>query len=114
MAFPTFNPPVRQSKGTTISPTIKILSAEFGDGYTQESPDGINHIRDSVDLVWDTLLPEDAIAIETFLRGQKGTNPFWYDVDELDHRKWTCKVWKRTRDEVHSFSATFVESFLPE
>jgi phage-related protein len=113
MALNTFAPPVRQSPGTKIKPTIKTKVAEFGDGYTAELPDGLRHIRDSVDLTWDTLLPEDAIAIEAFLRGQKGVTPFYYDVDEGDVRRWTCKVWERGKADVHSVTATFVEYFGP-
>lgn len=114
MALRTFTPPVRQSPGTKIKPTVKKLSAEFGDGYTQESPDGINNVRDNVDLVWDTLLPDQAKAMEIFMKEHKGVIPFYYDVDEGEMRRWKCEVWDRTRGSPFSFSATFVEYFGQE
>lgn len=113
MALSTFTPPVRHSPGTKIKPTVKLKVAEFGDGYTQDMPDGLNHIRDSVDLSWSVLLPAQAIAMENFMKSQKGSQPFYYDVDDGVVRKWTCKVWERGKNEVHSFTATLVESFSP-
>jgi phage-related protein len=113
MALNYFVPPVRQSPGTKIKPTVKIKKAEFGDGYSQEMPDGLNHIRDVVDLTWDALLPEQAKEMQVFMKAQLGTIPFYYDVDEGEFVRWTCKVWERGRSDKHSFSATFEQYFGP-
>src|SRR5690606_29261995 len=44
-AIPTFDPPFAPSPGAQNKPEIKILQAEFGDGYSQPTPNGLNHIR---------------------------------------------------------------------
>jgi phage-related protein len=113
MALDTFVPPVRQSPGTKIKPTVKIKKAEFGDGYTQKMPDGLNHIRDGVTLTWDTLLPEQAKDMELFMKQKLGTIPFLYDVDEGEFVRWTCEIWERGRGDQHTFTATFEQYFGP-
>lgn len=111
MALRTFEPAVRQSPGTKIKPIVKLKKAEFGDGYTASAPNGINNVKDQVELNWDSLLPEEALAMDTFMREHKGATPFYYDVDEGVVKKWKCETWQRGRAETHTFSATFVEDF---
>lgn len=42
MVLPTFIPPVGPSPGTSHKPTVNLWEAEFGDGYSQPTPKGIN------------------------------------------------------------------------
>ena len=112
MPFVTFNPPVRQSPGTKDAPEIKVLSAEFGDGYTQEAPDGSNNVRSVVSLKWEVLLEDQATAIYDFLRARaKDAKPFYYDLTGQQMRKWTCKTFDRTWDTPNSVTATLRENF---
>lgn len=111
MALETFNPPVPPSPGTETETTLKLKTAQFGDGYTQETRDGLNHMRLKAELRWEVLLPADAATIETFFRNHGGDTPFYYALAHDTTRKWTCKVWKRTRDTPNSMTATLEESF---
>lgn len=111
MAFPTFTPPVRQSPGTKFAPEIKTREADFGDGYTQSAPDGLNHIREVVTLQWSVLTPDQAKEIYDWLKARGGYQPFKYDVDEGEVKNWTCKEFTRSRETPYTVTATFREYF---
>lgn len=112
MPFETFNPPVRQSPGTKVTPEVKVLTADFGDGYTQESPDGSNNVKEVATLQWNVLLEEDAQAIYDFFVGKKGSTPFYYALTGNAAKKWTCKVFDREWETPNKVTATFKESFV--
>lgn len=112
MALAVFNPPVQPSPGTTDKPEVKLLEAEFGDGYTQVAADGMNHIRRIVTLKWDCLLPDQAEAIMSFLRSKGGCEPFLYTVaDDSTQVRWTCKEFSRTYETPNTVTATFRQDF---
>ncbi len=113
MAFVTFVPPVRQSPGTSNAPEIKILAAPFGEGYSQESPDGSNHIRDMVTVTWDALLEAEAQTIWDFFM-QHTTIPFYYAMTGQAARKWTVTQPKRTWETPNTVTAVFKQSFLSD
>lgn len=109
-----FTPDPPPSPGTEDKPEFKLLESEFGDGYTQSAPEGLNHIRRVLTLTWDLLLPAQSAAMMTFIRNRKGTDPFYYTPsDETDPVLWTCKDPrdKRLDNGFRSFSATFRQSF---
>jgi phage-related protein len=112
MTLKTFDPPVAPSPGTTFKPTLKILEAEFGDGYTQPTPNGLNHIRETVELSWDGLLDWQMREIRDFLIEHKGTVPFYYTpVGDCEPRKWTCREWERSAKAPWTLKASLVENF---
>jgi phage-related protein len=115
MAHTTFHPPVPPSPGTSDKAVIKKLVAEFGDGYSQAVPDGINSLRREISLDWNLLTPEQAGEIIMFFRARGGCEPFfWTPSDETTALKWICDDWKEKRGEggFRSISATFKQSFL--
>jgi phage-related protein len=94
----TFKPPVRPSPGTGNKPEIKLLEADFGDGYTQGAPDGLNHIRRVLSLTWEMLLPAQMNEIVDFFTRHGGHTPFLYTPsNEGEPVKWKCKDWSDTR-----------------
>lgn len=114
MTWNTFAPPIPPSPGTTDTPEIKLKTADFGDGYSQETRDGINWIRKVVSVTWDTLTVAQATAIESFFRTQGGDTPFYYALSDDMTRKWTCKVFSRVRSAPNTYTATLRESFFPD
>jgi phage-related protein len=110
-ALNNFVPPVDPSPGTKTKPVLKLKAADFGDGYTQVTRDGLNWIRQVATLQWDLLLPAQAGVIEQFFIGQGGDTPFYYALRDDVIRKWTCKDWERDRNNVGKISATFREDF---
>lgn len=95
MTLATFNPPVAPFTGSKNKPEIKLKKADFGDGYSQITRDGLNHIRQVYSLTWDKLTRADAEAIEAFLVEQGGDTPFYYQLTSSSPTlKWTCEEWE--------------------
>ena len=109
----TFTPPIAPSPGTKSKPEIKLLKADFGDGYTQVVRDGLNHIRQVQTLVWERLLPDQAEIILAFLVERGGDQAFLYAVGAGPVRKWTCEEWEHsyTSGGTRSITATFRQNF---
>ena len=87
MAFPTFTPPVPPSPGTANKPKVKLLKAEFGDGYTQTTRDGLNHVRRTLSLKWEFLTPTQAKTISAPLAASRGVAaelPLWVSTHFAD------------------------------
>lgn len=115
MTILTFNPTVPPSPGTSDKPNIKKLQADFGDGYSQAVPDGINHIKREISLSWDLLTPVQATELTDFFRARQGCEPFYYTPsDELTALKWICDDWSDTRSDggFRRVTAKLMQSFL--
>lgn len=113
MALTTFKPPVGPSPGTSFKPQIKVLEAEFGDGFSQPTPDGINNIRETVELRWDGLTEREMHSINNFFFARKGAEAFYYKpAGYRKPLKWTCKDWTRSLDGgVWKMTANLIQSF---
>lgn len=87
----TFTPPVVPSVGGTGKKTTpKVRRAEFGDGYSQRTPDGLNYNKRTVTLSWELLLSTDADTIEDFMNARGGSEAFTYTLPlESTEFKWT-------------------------
>jgi phage-related protein len=116
MALETFYPPVAPEPGTRNKSELKLLKAEFGDGYTQSARDGINHRRRVLSVSWAKLLPWQKDEIVSFLEERGGDQAFWYTPsNESDPVKWTCEEWDDARsDDGMDVTATFRQSFILE
>lgn len=112
MAIETFNPPVQPSPGTGFKPRVSLLIAEFGDGYTQAAPDGINHIKETISLTWDALTPDQQAEIYAFFKAKGGYIPFFYTpVGETDPMRFVCREWSKSAKSPWTVSATFEQDF---
>lgn len=115
MPFQTFTPPIGPSPGTKWEPTIAANRADFGDGYVQASPRGINHIKAAGSLTWNGVLEQDMKAITAFFTEHGGYIPFWYQPHGFDAPvKWVCRKWSTSAQAPWRVSAEFEESFIPE
>lgn len=109
--FPTTseNPKVTSAKDTEC----RTLSAGFGDGYRQETGDGLNAVNGSWPLEW--LLPiAEVTTLEAFLEARAGFEPFWWTPPRASEAMLVrCKKWRRTFPKPFhdGLSATFVEAF---
>lgn len=112
----TFRPTIGPSPGTAFNPEIKLLEVAFGDGYTQSTPNGLNHIKDTVSLKWDALTYEQMVEIYGFFMRHRGNKTFYYKPFGYDETgKWYCKEFSRSTDDgIWSVSAKLVESFTNE
>lgn len=96
MAIPTFEPPRSPDAPASRKTTSKSYMAEFGDGYTQRTPKGINNLLNEVDLSWTLLDPSDVNELETFFQGLKGVDPFDYAPPFSSVlKRWYAPEWER-------------------
>ncbi|WP_075219456.1 phage tail protein [Acuticoccus yangtzensis] len=114
MPIPTFTPPVPPSEGSALNTQPKLLIAEFGDGYTQATADGLNHIKREFRATWSQVHALHADEIEAFFTARGGYEPFrWTLPDETTPRKWVCRRWDRQMhpNKRRTVSAEFVEDW---
>lgn len=88
----TFQPPLWPSPGATQKRDMKILRAEFGDGYSEATPDGLNHVRRTLDLRWDVLETCDRDKIIKFLDDRKGVEPFYFALPGQDQMRYVAQA----------------------
>lgn len=120
MALPTFAPPVAPSVGGPKSVQPRVLRAPFGDGYSQRTADGLNHMPATWDVKWDALTAAEADAVEAFFAARGGYAAFlWTAPDAAAALKYTCDSWTRTpvvggevlADRRFAISAKFTQVF---
>lgn len=95
-----------------IKPSIK--KAQFGEGYAQSTPDGINNILLPFNLLFDKRTDAETRAIIHFLNDKKGTTtfamipPFPFNVLKL----FKCEQWSHRQifANHHTISAIFTET----
>lgn len=113
----TFVPPKAPRVGDGASKQVeaRIRRAQFGDGYSQRSGDGLNALAATVPLRWGALSVAQADVIEAFFEARRGYEAFLYTLPAslLGERKWIVTSWSRTADldDVHSITATFEQVF---
>jgi phage-related protein len=81
---------------TTYSQSMKprIRSVEFGDAYTQESPNGLNYKLKSFSLTWDMLFDAEKNTIDNFLNARGGYQTFnWLNPSDSTVYKVKCRDW---------------------
>jgi len=117
MALITFDPPVAPSPSTGRKVEFKLLEADFGEGYSQPTRDGINHRRRTLTLSWDGLVDEDADCIAGFFFDRGGDEVFYYTPPREERPvKWTCKDYSDDvqQNSLRKISATLRQDFTLE
>ena len=90
----TFPVGVDVAAGSSGETEPKVRRAEFGDGYIQRSPAGINSVRDVFTVMAKNITPAQAEAIRSFMWARKGVEAFyWTLTDETTPRKFICSKW---------------------
>lgn len=81
------------SQGSTRKRMNRVLSAQFGDGYSQEAPNGINSLVDEWNVVYGNLTSSE----RTTLLAALDTAGSW-DTITWTPPGDTAKKWKVTKD----------------
>lgn len=68
--------------------SYRVLTAQLGDGYTQQAPDGLNNEKIEVSFEYRNLNTGDANKVIKFLRGLQGYMPFYYKLPGDTKRAW--------------------------
>jgi phage-related protein len=71
---------------TSGSDKFAELKTQFGDGYTQTTPDGINAIKETWNLVFDPIAVADITAIRDFFRSKVGQSFTWTNPSGVEKR----------------------------
>jgi phage-related protein len=117
MAYQTFTS-IQPSVGGSLTPTARVLSAKFGDGYSQRVGDGINNINKALSI---TSIVTSSVkdTINTFLEARGGYEPFYlptsiYTPYGLGSTElWSCNTWAFTplSNSVWTLSISFNKEF---
>ncbi|MGY2048921.1 phage tail protein [Methylobacterium sp. JK268] len=117
-AFPTLGirPYGPVTPGSSKPGKAAVLTASFGDRYSQRTGDGINPLARDFNYR-SILLPADKIQrLEAFLVERAGYKPFTFQVPfEPAPRQFICDSWNTDySDALYStLTATFRENFDP-
>ena len=88
----------------------RVLGSEFGDGYMETVPDGVNTMMLQLDLSWRVLSFDAGDAMDTFFTAQEGRKFFWTMPREVTPRVWKCQEWHLVYEATTSeVSAKFME-----
>jgi phage-related protein len=88
----TFTWSVSYSSSKSVKPRVK--QAKFGDGYSQESPDGINNVAEEWSVSFENIDVSTFTNIETFFKDHGGYIAFdWTTPDGLTAR-FKCREWQ--------------------
>ncbi len=76
----------------------RLRTAQFGDGYAQESSDGLNSLLQVWTLNYRDQYKDQVLAIRAFLKNQKGAKRFYYVTPLSETITVKCKSgWKISR-----------------
>lgn len=80
----------------------RVLTAQFGDGYGQDSPDGLNAIMQVWNLRYEDRYAYEVRAIRDFLVARKATEKFQWrsrlgEVITVKCREWDVEPAKKDR-----------------
>lgn len=98
------------SSGLSRKITPRNLGMEFGDGYSESIPDGINTMLMELAPSWKLLSFEQADAMDLFFRTQHGQTFLWKMPRETGFRRWKCPEWELVEGQTTAeINATFKE-----
>lgn len=97
--------------GAKSERTPRTRKVQFGDGYEQRSPDGLNPDMRKRSLQFTGRSSAESAAIIAFLEAQGGTTSFDYTHPGDISRKYKCVSWSETDNGylIKAISADFVQ-----
>ena len=87
---PAQNPSIAGSSG---SQSPRVLTVQFGDGYAQTVPDGLNTSPVMFEAAWANLYNADARNILAFFRAHVAQVFIWQSPGDTAARRWQVKKW---------------------
>lgn len=101
--FPAINPDTKSKR----SRSGRALVADFGDGYSQAGPDGINNVVEGWDLSFENYPISEVTTLVDFFNTQNSVKSFyWTPPDET-----IPKLWRQDGDYTVSFVGPLTRSF---
>lgn len=82
----------RVSQGSTRKRKNRVLSAQFGDGYSQEAPDGTNAATAEWSVQFENLTSTERTTLLAVLDAVGGTDYItWTATGDASSKKWKVK-----------------------
>lgn len=100
--------PLKISQQSDCTTTYQTLTAKYGDGYSEDRPDGINSKQYVVDIVYVNLSPTELASVYAFLDSVGGWNFFtWTNVlvGDITASKYKVDMTKGVKTTVTSGNA---------
>lgn len=76
------------SQSSQVSRRFRTISAQFGDGYRLDAPDGINYQLDSWNLTFENLNSTDTTTVRTFFDGVGPFTQFTWTAPGDTSKTW--------------------------
>ena len=96
---------VEPSYGSKPQVEFRILSADFGEGYTQRVGDGLNTKIEKWDMTWNNLTTGEKDVIINFLDAREGAEAFNFTMPgKSSSEKWICNRYQATPTNPSFFS----------
>ena len=114
MPAPVFAPPVPPTVGTSLTMRPRVRVAQFGDGYSQRTADGLNAQPQFWTVSWSPVTQADADAITNFFAARGGVQAFrWTPPGQAAPRVFICREWTVAPRgaQLVDINASFVEVF---
>lgn len=95
MPLDIFNPIPKPSTPSNRQVDPRTNTAQFGDGYSQRSEDGLNAAPRTMSAQWQGMAAVNADVIEAFLEAHTSSPFLWTIPLEPAQRKWIALKWAR-------------------
>jgi len=93
--FPTDAPDL--TYGVNLTKEFRVLRSDFGDGYSQRTPDGLNIEIEKWSLIWNNITLAQKDIIINFLDARQGAEAILFTMPGEDTaKKWICASYKYT------------------
>ena len=106
-----------ESPGTSCEWQPRVLATQFGDGYEQSQPDGLNAVKQVWDVVIDAASAEAASEIEDFITPGLGWERFdWTPPRQTVALRFKCTAFSSSLGAQvgeHSLRLRFEQVFEP-
>lgn len=81
------------SWSTSLTQKPKTFNAQFGDGYEQATPNGLNNVLEEWNLTFKDIKDAEYFQIKGFLKSMKGTVAFQWLTPDGDLLWFRCREW---------------------
>lgn len=78
---------------SSVSTEPKVFQAQFGDGYEQSVPNGLNNVLEKWNLTFKDVPDATYFQIKQFLKEHKGSIPFQWTTPDGELLWFRCKSW---------------------
>ena len=102
------------SQSSSASTEFRTIKAQYGNGYSQRAPDGINNSVGSWDVSWENVTSGEFGTITTAIEAAKGADYFtWQAPGDSSTKRWIVEKYTKAAmsGDIYSVSASLTQVF---